>query len=255
MEGEGTVMKTTVSLVWTLFWIVVLGGALWWLGHTLSPSLTDGHLLDWGMGALCLLWLIVLLKAPWDLYFQAQATLFEMQRSREREVSLPAGREAYVRTLARRLGWLAVSAHLVSAAGLALLTWFAGRHIGYYFAAFYLVSTVFRPALAGYAYLAHKLRAIGEEARYPREDVVELRERLAAQEVLLKQLKPQVERCEKDLQQERDARVAEEQRLRTTLEGVSREMERAVGRLTDNQEVISGVQAFVRLVTRAKQSA
>lgn len=248
-------MKRLTSLIWTLFWVVVLGGAVWWLGHTLAPGMTDGHLLDWGMGTLCLLWLIVLLKAPWDLYFQAQATLFEMQRSRERQIILTAGREAYVRTLARRLGWLAVGAHVVSAAGLALLTWFAGHSIGYYFAAFYLVSTVFRPAVAGYAYLAHKLRAIGEEAHYPREDVMELRARLAAQEASLLQLRPQMERHGKDLAQERDARELEELRLRTTLESVSREMERAVGRLTDNQEVISGIQAFVRLVTQAKQGA
>lgn len=110
-------MKSLASLIATLLWVAALGATLWWLGHTLMPSVTDGHLLDWGMGALCLLWLIVILKAPWDLYFQAQATLFEMQRSRERQVPLPEGREAYVRTLARRLGWPAVGAHVVSAGG------------------------------------------------------------------------------------------------------------------------------------------
>lgn len=247
-------MKSLASLLWTLFWVAVVGGVFWLLGQAFVPHITEGHLLDWGMGALCLLWLIVLLKAPWDLYFQAQATLFEMQRSKERQVTLPAGREEYVRTLARRLGWLAVGAHVVSAGGLALLTWIAGHAIGYYFAAFYLVSTVFRPAVAGYAYLTHKLRTIGEEAHYPREDVVELRERLAQQEGLLKALRPQVEQQQRDLQQERQAREAEQQRLRTTITSVSREMERAINRLTDNQEVIAGIQAFVRLVAQAGQT-
>ena len=45
-----------------------------------------------------------------------------------------------------------------------------------------LVSTVFRPAVAGYWYLYTKLSAIGEEARYPREDVVTLLQKTEWQE-------------------------------------------------------------------------
>ena len=41
------------------------------------------------MGVLCFLWLLVILKAPWDLYFQALQVSFEMQRSRERQIALP----------------------------------------------------------------------------------------------------------------------------------------------------------------------
>lgn len=59
---------------------------------------------------------------------------------------------------------------------------------------------------------------------------MELRERLAAQEASLKELTSQTKQCREDL-------------------------ERAVGRLTDNQEVISGIQAFVRLMTQAGQTA
>lgn len=61
---------------------------------------------------------------------------------------------------------------------------------------------------------------------------MELRERLAAQEASLKELTSQTKQCREDL-----------------------ERERAVGRLTDNQEVISGIQAFVRLMTQAGQTA
>lgn len=246
-------MKGVVALWWTLFWLAIASAAAWLLGlgDVVRASVAAGHLLDWVMGALCLVWLIVILKAPWDLYFQAHAVAFEQERSRERGVPLAAGRETYIRGLRRRLGWLAVGAHLLSAALVAAVTYFAGSVVGYYFAAFYLVSTAFRPAVAGYTYLSRKLHAIGKETRYPREDVVELRERLKAQEEKARDLTRHLEEAGKELQREAEAREQETRALRQSLHAIGREFETTVSRLTDNQEVIRGIQAFVRLVAQS----
>jgi uncharacterized coiled-coil DUF342 family protein len=125
--------------------------------------------------------------------------------------------------------------------------------VGYYFALFYLVSTLFRPALAGYVYLTRKLQALNKESRYPREDVVEMRQNLRWQETTLRDLADQMKECREELQREALARGTEDRELRQNVHALSREFETTVSRLTDNQEVIKGIQAFVRLVAQSTQ--
>lgn len=246
-------MRGFLALCGTVVSILVIGTIAWLLGldDLVRHSLTTGHLLDWGMGALCLLWLLIVLTVPWNLYFQAHEVAFELQRSREREVQVPREREAYIARLRKRLGWLAVGLHLFSAALIAVLATLAGRSIGYYFAVFYLISTGFRPILAGYVYLRRKLKAIHEEVRYPREDVVELRQRLQTLEFSVRDLTNQISVAQKEAQQEIWIREAETRDLRQSVHAIGREFETTVSRLTDNQEVIRGIQAFVRLIAQS----
>jgi hypothetical protein len=236
--------------------LAIVGVVAWMLGleDVVRASVAEGHLLDWLMGGFCLLWLLVLLKVPWDLYFQAQAVAFELQRAQERKIPVPAEREAYIHTLRRRLGWLAVGGHLFSAAVIALVTAFSHGQVGYYFAAFYLISTIFRPAVAGYVYLWQKLRAIAEEAHYPREDIQTVLERLERQESEARDLTDQVRECREALVQEAMTRDTEAAQLRQNVHALSREFETTISRLSDNQEVIKGVQAFVRLIAQSASS-
>jgi len=246
-------MRGLMGLVWTLLWIAVLGIAAWalGLGDIVREAIRGGNVLDWVMGGLCLLWLIVILKVPWDLYFQAAQVSFEIQRSKERDVRIPPGREEYVRTLKPKLAWLAVGAHLFSAALVAGVSYITGGLVGYYFAVFYLVSTIFRPAVAGYWYLYTKLSAIGEEARYPREDVVTLKQKVESSEQSTQALTEQVNQLRGDAQRESQIRELETKELRQRVSAIGREFEATVSRLTDNQEVINGIQAFVRLISQS----
>lgn len=244
-------MRWVSSLMGTLVGMAILALMARFLGleDILRDAVASGRLLDWVMGALCLLWLLVILKAPWDLYFQASAVVFEQERSRERSVVLTPGRAEYVQTLRRRLGFLAVGAHLGSAALIAAIAFLTGeRQVGYWFAVFYLVSTVFRPAVAGYAYLAHKLSAVGEEARYPREDIAEMRARLSTAEDICSLLRSETDDLRTQLIAEAAARAEESRELRERQNSLAREFEVTTSRLTDNREVISGIQAFVRLI-------
>jgi hypothetical protein len=226
------------------------------LEDLIRDAAASGRLLDWVMGGLCLLWLLVILKAPWDLYFQASAVAFEQERSRERSVALTPGRAEYIRTLRRRLGMLAVGAHIGSAALIAAIAFLTGeRQVGYWFAVFYLVSTIFRPAVAGYAYLAHKLSAVGEEARYPREDIAEMRARLQSAEGIARELRTETEDLRTRLEAEAAERAEEARELRERQNALAREFEVTASRLTDNREVISGIQAFVRLIAGSARGA
>src|SRR5688500_17977432 len=105
-----------MGLVWTLVWGGRLGIAAWALGRgdVGRGAIQSGHVLEWVMGGLCLLWLLVILKVPWDLYFQAAQVSFEIDRSKERNVRIPPGREEYIRALKPKLAWLAIGAHLFS---------------------------------------------------------------------------------------------------------------------------------------------
>ena len=253
--AERDIMRSVVTTVWLLFWLAVLGAAAWvlGLGSIVHASVTAGHLLDWLMGGLCLLWLIVILKVPWDLYFQAHGVAFELERARERGIATPDGREAYVRVLRRKLAWIAVGAHWLSAALVAAIAYFSHGMLGYYFAAFYIVSTVFRPAVAAYMYLSRKLAIIGEEAHYPREDVVEMRSRLQWHDQTLNTVTAQMEQYGEELRREKSGREEADREMRQRIQAISREFESTVSRLTDNQEVINGIQAFVRLVAQSTQ--
>lgn len=250
-------MKRTTEIGCSVVVMAAILGAVAWMlgmGGMVRASFAAGHWLDWLMGGLCFLWLLLLLKAPWDLYFEAQKVVFEMQRSKEKHIPVIEGREAYVLRLRGRLGWLAVGAHLLSAALVAAVAHYSGGKVGYYFAGFYLVSTVFRPALAAYAYLHHKLTSLNREVRYPREDVEELRGKVEWQERTLRNLTGQLEQCREELRQETTMRDAENRELRQNVFAISRELETTVARLTDNQDVIKGIQAFVRLIGQSAQA-
>ena len=169
-------MRTRSTIGWMLLWCAALALLAWPLGFAglLRESLLR-HGADWLMGALCLVWLLIMLKAPWDLYFQAREVAFEQERGAGTENSRCVGPNRVSCGVCRRgLAALAVGAHLASAVFVAAITRYAGGSVGYYFAAFYLIATCFRPLVAAYVYLTRKLFAIGRETRYPREDVTEL---------------------------------------------------------------------------------
>lgn len=257
-------MRWISSFVGILTGIVVIAVAARFLGleDFIRRSVEAGHLLDWVMGGLSLVWLLVILKAPWDLFFQANAVAFEQQRSRERGIALTSGREGYVQTVRNRLLVFAIGAHLFSAAVIASITYFTQGTIGYYFAGFYLIATLFRPVIAGYVYLAEKLRRIGEEAHYPREDIEEMRQRLLTVESHIEGIREELtgmrQEWQRNLESEQHHRselAVETNDQRQRLNAMSREFEATVNRLTDNQEVITGIQAFVRLIRKSAEPA
>ena len=57
--------------------IIAVAGKFLGLEDIIRRSIEAGHLLDWVMGGFSLVWLMVILKAPWDLFFQANAVAFE----------------------------------------------------------------------------------------------------------------------------------------------------------------------------------
>ncbi|MFD8207823.1 hypothetical protein ACFV2S_15705 [Streptomyces sp. NPDC059695] len=156
-----------------------------------------GTVLAVGAGALGLLWLLLLLTAPWNLY-------------------AAAGQD------------------------------------------FFLLSTAFRPAGAYFGQLRRRLGLLLREVTYPRDDVVALRERVAALEGGATVLDGKAEeqyRALAELRRTVDAvGLPAHGRADATdrrIAALAREFEATVNRLTDNEEIITGLKAFLRLLRSA----
>ncbi|WP_204039122.1 hypothetical protein [Acrocarpospora phusangensis] len=231
--------------------------AAWLTFHTgVAPS----TLLAVLVGAISLIWLLVLLTVPWNLYFSARRVVHETHLSRERGIEVPQAREDEAAEIARRMLRFAVAGHLLSAAVIAVITYFSGAQVGYYFAGFYLLATAFRPAGSYMSHLRERVSSLMEELHYPRQDVATLRGEVAA----LTEARTKLEESVRDLDEKLGQTRAELAALRADAETgdhdlnrritqMTRRFDETVDGLSDNQELISGLKAFLRLV-RAESS-
>ncbi|MFJ4467979.1 hypothetical protein ACIP2X_10960 [Streptomyces sp. NPDC089424] len=208
-----------------------------------------------GAGVLSLLWLLLLLTLPWNLYFRAHAVLAEIGVSREKGIEVSPARDAEAGRIARAMLRTAVAGHLLTAAVVLAVTWATGEFTGYWFAAFFLLSTFFRPAGAYFGQLRRRLGTLLKDVTHPRDDVVELRGRLDRAEAGTRVLEEKAEeqyRALAELRRTVDAlAVSTYERAEETERGLAslaREFEATVHRLTDDQEIIAGVKAFLRLL-------
>ena len=250
-----------------------------WLGHLAGVSLRT--VISIAAGAAALSWLIVLVAVPWNLCFAARRVVTEMAVSRDRGIGIPLGQEAEARRIARRMLWFALGGHLVTAAVAGLVTYISGAVIGYYVMAAYLLSAAIRPAAAYFAHLRERIAALSRESLHPREDVVELRENVAglaktarnlAEELVAarRELADDLRRTEvkladgtaharqvltADLGRVQDAQAADREAARQRDDELGRRIDAMVSRidqtltgLGDQQELLAGLRALVRMV-------
>ncbi len=148
-------------------------------GLTQWLNLPFGNFIDWIIGASIFVWLIVIVTVPWNVYFQSKSVLNQAKDSQEKGINVDEQQLPYVRSLAKRSLLLAIGLHLISTLALYVLASSGVATIGYVGAIAALLLTILRPAISGYEYIAHRLRLISQQINYPREDVMELRQRFA----------------------------------------------------------------------------
>ncbi|MFE7514157.1 hypothetical protein ACFU8I_23455 [Streptomyces sp. NPDC057540] len=126
-------------------------------------------------------------------------------------------------------------------------------------AGFFLLSTAFRPVGACFGQLRRRLGLLLREVTYPRDDVVALRERVAALEGGATVLDGKAEeryRALAELRRTVDAvGLSAHGRADATdrrIAALAREFEATVNRLTDNEQIITGLKAFLRLLRSAE---
>jgi len=269
-------MLSSMKKYWSIFWgLAVLG--LVAVGIAALVHVSAQTLVRVGVGAVSFYWLLIITTVPWNLYFRARQVRHAIAASRAREIRVDASRDAEVGRLERRLLKLAVAGHLVSAAATAAVTYFSGHVLGYYLAGFFLLSTLFRPAGAYFAYLRARIATLLRETTFPPDDVVELKRRfdtLAAEmEAFRTSTTEALERAFRELdgvrsdQRSEAARLREDVRLAreaaenhnavalTRYQGVEQRItamthhfDRSLDGLSDQQELVAGLRAFLRLV-------
>ncbi|MFE0647116.1 hypothetical protein ACFVZH_00810 [Streptomyces sp. NPDC059534] len=235
--------------------LLVAGLAVGGLVLAYAVGAPPGTVLAVGAGVLALLWLLLLLTAPWNLYFRAHAVLAEITVSRAKGIAVPKERDTEARRIARVMLRVAVAGHLATAAVAVAAAAATGHEAGYWCAGFFLLSTFLRPAGAYFGQLRRRLGTLLREVTYPRDDVVALRDRVAALEGGAAVQEGRAEeqyRALAELRRTADAiGLSAHERADATdrrIAALTREFEATVNRLTDNEEIITGLKAFLRLL-------
>ncbi len=151
-----------------------------------------GSFLDWVIGGASFWWLLVIVTVPWSVHFQAKEVLAAAAQSQEKEIPVDDKQVNYVKVLAKRSLWIAIGLHLISAVGLYTLAATGISAVGYISSGAALLLTVLRPAIRAYEYLYARLMMIRQEFQYPREDVMELRNRFYQLEDIVRRLEEQL---------------------------------------------------------------
>ena len=262
------------------WWAIILAGAaatllLAWLGRLAGVPLST--LLSIGAGGVALAWLVVLVTVPWNLYFAARRAVAEMADSRERGITVRAAYHAEAGRLAQWMLRFALGAHVATAVAIAVITYFSGATVGYYFAGFYLLSIGVRPAVAYLAHVRERITAITRESRYPRDDIASLKVRVDALADTLRELRVELARVTDefrrtestladdiaharqlltaDLSRLQDAQAADRTAVRSRYDDLGRRIDQMVHRieatldgLSDHQELLTGIRALVRMI-------
>lgn len=183
----GSFISLGIGLM-VLILLAILGfGSLQWL-HV--PS---GSLLDWLIGGASFWWLLAIVTVPWNIYFQAQQTLADAEVSIEKGIPVNDRQIAFARQLSQRSLGIAIVLHLLSAIGLYTLSATGISAVGYVSSGAALLLTGLRPAIGAYQYFIARLTAIQQGFTYPREDVLELRNRVAELESTAASLRDQLD--------------------------------------------------------------
>ena len=168
--------------------VIILAG----FGLTQWLNLPFGNFIDWVIGLSIFVWLIIIVTVPWNVYFQSKSVLNQAEISQERGINVDENQLPYVRSLAKRSLILAISLHGISAIALYIFASSGIGAIGYVGAIAALLLTILRPAISAYEYVAQRLSAISRQIDYPREDVMELRQRFSNLEESLRQINEQL---------------------------------------------------------------
>ncbi|BAT55433.1 hypothetical protein NOS3756_44200 [Nostoc sp. NIES-3756] len=165
--------------------VLVAFGLLQWL------HIPAGSFLDWIIGGASFWWLLVIVTVPWNIHFQAKQVLAEAAQSRERDIPVDERQVRYVQSLAKRSLWVALGLHLFSTIGLYTLAATGISSVGYIGSGAALLLTILRPAIRAYEYIYARLTMISQDWKYPREDIVELRNRFVELEEKVRVLEDQ----------------------------------------------------------------
>jgi len=221
-----------------------------------------GSFIDWVIAIAIFEWLLLIVTVPWNIHFEAKEVLAQAAESTEKGIVVDDKQVKYVNLLASRSLWVAIALHLGSAIGLYALSAAGISAVGYLSSGAALLLTILRPAIRGYQYLAVRLTTIRSQFLYPREDIVELRNRFADLESTVRNLAAQLnsddgsswaavqERQQRATRIELTNLAASVEDLRSTNQAehtkLARDAESAIAQLTSDGQFLNHVREIIR---------
>lgn len=244
-----------------VFSVLLVFGILKWL------QIPTGSFLDWVIAVAIFEWLLAIVTIPWNIHFEAKEVIAEATESTEKGIKIEQKQVNYAQIIAKRSLFAAITLHLISAIGFYTLAVWGISAIGYFGSAAALLLTILRPAIRAYQYLAARLTMIRQQVKYPREDILELRNRF-------RELEASVQKIEENLNPEYpDSWVATQKRqgeatrhdlnrIAANLEELkannqaehnrlSREAEQAIAQLSTDGQFLDRVREIIRFFKSA----
>lgn len=241
--------------------VLLTFGILQWL------HIPAGSIIDWAIAVAIFEWLLIIVTVPWNIHFEAKAVLDEAAVSAEKGIRVDRKQVEYAKVVAQRSLIVAITLHLLSAAGLYALAATGITAVGYLSSGAALLLTALRPAVRTYEYLAARLSTIRQELTYPREDIWELRNRFGSLEETVKRLEeildPEepyswiatVQQHQAETRQELARIGASFEELRATNEvqheRLSKEARHAIAQLTTDGQFLDHVREIIRFFKTA----
>jgi len=226
-----------------------------------------GSLIDWLVGVAILWWLAVVTTLPWNTHFAALDVVEEARISREKGMSVPEESVAYARRLAARFKWLAIALHLGTAVLLFVLARLQLVTVGYPAAVAALALTFARPAQRAYEHLSTRLRNMAQQIQYPREDVMELRNRVQELETQSEAIRYALDESNEDSHAATQARLLNALQNRLTQldnqldeltrrnarehEALTRQTTTEIAKLSEDARFLNQVRELIRFVREA----
>lgn len=240
---------------------IIVAGVVQWL------NISAGNIIDWLIGIASFWWLLVIVTIPWNIYFDARETIVEAKISQEKGLIVEQKQLNYVQKVVRWSLISAIALHLISAIALYLLAANGISNVGYVSSSLTLLLTILRPAIRGYQYLSVRLSNIKKEIKYPREDVIELKNRVINVEEAIKNIEAKLDVNDPDSLISRQQQILQENRsqlarLSALLENfeaknkveheqLSREAQNAISQLNEDSKFLGHVKEIIRFVKTA----
>ncbi len=236
-------------------------GILNWL------NVPAGSFLDWTIGGASFFWLVVIATVPWNIYFQAKEVVADAEQSREKNIPIEEKQLGYVQRIAKRSLWIAIALHLISAVVLYGLAVTGISAVGYISSVAALLLTGLRPVIRAYEYIATRLMMIRQEFKYPREDVLQLRDRVFILEDQIKYISDTLDENKADswianknrqsaaLRQDLSQLASSLESLRSTNQAehnnLKKEAQNAIAQLTTDGQFLDHVREIIRFFKTA----
>lgn len=227
----------------------------------------SGNLVDWLIGVASFWWLLTIVVVPWNVYFDAKEVIVDAAISKDKQIEFDEKNLDYVKKISRWSLIIALSLHLISAVALYSLAALGISSIGYVSSAATLLLTGLRPSFRAYEYLAMRLAAIREEIKYPREDILELRNRFNQLEIKVKNIDDKFDLSDPDswivTQQREWSKIHQDiihlqdnlaqfkQKNKAEHQHISEQANSAISRLTEDSQFLAQVREIIRFFKSA----